>query len=287
MAHASGNPTWRNKPNHTTPITAGALENIEGAIDDVDGRVDALEQPAGAIYAGHADQAPQGTFWVSTPSAANGYPAGMTDPVAVVATWRAYGPNYLLQRMTGESGVTWSRVMRGGTWSAWWTDRNSGTGSPEGVVTAPVGSVYTDTAGTFGAVEWVKVTGTGSTGWQVSHGDTGDVDVTSQCTVAGAAPIAGDKVTIRRTPGGITYWVDVASRPAPPNMLPITVPTWARPISTRLTAVAIKGAQPTHMLSANGTSSELRLWGLPAGGGPYYVPGLTVLAAPTATPWRS
>lgn len=49
----------------------------------------------------------------------------------------------------------------------------SGTGFPEGVVTAPVGSVYRDTAATNGAVTWVKATGTGNTGWVVVAGDTG------------------------------------------------------------------------------------------------------------------
>ena len=40
----------------------------------------------------------------------------------------------------------------------------SGTGSPEGVVTASPGSLYTDTStGAF----WNKVTGTGNTGWQM------------------------------------------------------------------------------------------------------------------------
>lgn len=39
----------------------------------------------------------------------------------------------------------------------------SGTGSPEGAVTASPGSVYTDVSnGSF----WNKVTGTGTTGWQ-------------------------------------------------------------------------------------------------------------------------
>lgn len=45
-----------------------------------------------------------------------------------------------------------------------------GTGFPEGVVSAPVGSIYTDTAVTNGARKWEKVTGTGNTGWQVLSG---------------------------------------------------------------------------------------------------------------------
>ena len=48
-----------------------------------------------------------------------------------------------------------------------------GTGSPEGVVTAPVGTYYTDTALTNGAMRWAKKTGTGNTGWQCIEGDTG------------------------------------------------------------------------------------------------------------------
>ena len=48
-----------------------------------------------------------------------------------------------------------------------------GTGSPEGVVTAPVGVYYTDTAITNGALRWAKKTGTGNTGWKVTVGDTG------------------------------------------------------------------------------------------------------------------
>lgn len=49
----------------------------------------------------------------------------------------------------------------------------TGTGMPEGVITAPIGTEYIDTAATNGAVKWVKASGTGSTGWKVVYGDTG------------------------------------------------------------------------------------------------------------------
>ena len=49
----------------------------------------------------------------------------------------------------------------------------SGTGSPEGVVTAPVGSTWIDTAATTGAIKWIKAAGSGSSGWVVEYGDTG------------------------------------------------------------------------------------------------------------------
>lgn len=48
-----------------------------------------------------------------------------------------------------------------------------GTGFPEGVVSASVGSIYIDTAVTNGASSWIKKTGTGNTGWKVVYGDTG------------------------------------------------------------------------------------------------------------------
>ena len=49
----------------------------------------------------------------------------------------------------------------------------TGTGSPEGNVSAPVGSIYTDSAATNGAIRWIKTSGTGNTGWVVEYGDTG------------------------------------------------------------------------------------------------------------------
>lgn len=49
----------------------------------------------------------------------------------------------------------------------------TGTGSPQGVVSAPVGTTYIDSSATNGAVEWIKVSGTGTSGWRVKYGDTG------------------------------------------------------------------------------------------------------------------
>lgn len=67
-----------------------------------------------------------------------------------------------------------------------------GTGSPEGVVTAPVGSTYIDTAATTGAIKWIKATGTGNTGWVVEYGDTGwrDVSASLDATFLTANPNA-------------------------------------------------------------------------------------------------
>lgn len=54
-----------------------------------------------------------------------------------------------------------------------------GTGFPNGVVTAPVGTIYVDTAVTNGASSWIKKSGTGNTGWVVLEGDTGWRNITS------------------------------------------------------------------------------------------------------------
>ena len=49
----------------------------------------------------------------------------------------------------------------------------SGVGFPEGKVSASVGTIYTDTSATNGAIRWIKTSGTGNTGWSVEYGDTG------------------------------------------------------------------------------------------------------------------
>jgi len=89
-----------------------------------------------------------------------------------------------------------------------------GTGSPEGVVTAPVGTYYTDTALTNGALRWAKKTGTGNTGWTVVYGDTGWRAITSwtsggvvtgQALTPSWAPVAGGagNIRVRRVNGEV------------------------------------------------------------------------------------
>ena len=48
-----------------------------------------------------------------------------------------------------------------------------GAGMPNGVVEAPIGTTYIDTAKTNGALKWIKTTDGGNTGWKVVEGDTG------------------------------------------------------------------------------------------------------------------
>ena len=72
----------------------------------------------------------------------------------------AAGTNTIKPAATGTGTASVVRYYT--TTAVFWT---SGSGSPESVVTAPVGSMYTDTAGGAGTTLYVKESGTGSTGW--------------------------------------------------------------------------------------------------------------------------
>lgn len=66
----------------------------------------------------------------------------------------------------GDASYRWERIyaqeVRPGAGTVIWT---SGSGSPEGAVTAPVGSLYTRTDGGANTTLYVKESGTGNTGW--------------------------------------------------------------------------------------------------------------------------
>ncbi len=68
-----------------------------------------------------------------------------------------------------------------------------GTGSPNGVVAAPVGSAFvnSESGGYNGARTWRKIAGTGNTGWEVESGDTGWRNVSSDLTNGWALTSAG------------------------------------------------------------------------------------------------
>ena len=81
----------------------------------------------------------------------------------------------------------------------------TGTGSPEGNVAAPIGSVYTDTAATNGAIRWIKTSGTGNTGWRVEYGDTGWRDISDNIDTSTLDIESGGHVRIRRTERFVEY----------------------------------------------------------------------------------
>ena len=78
------------------------------------------------------------------------------------------------------------------------TTGRSGAGSPQGVVTAPVGTTYVDT--TSGDL-WVKQTGTGNTGWVLA---------TSVAAATGVFAGNGDPtgVVVPTTAGAIYVQID-------------------------------------------------------------------------------
>lgn len=66
----------------------------------------------------------------------------------------------------------------------------SGSGSPEAVVTAPVGSLYLRTDGSTSTTAYVKESGVGNTGW-VATGAAGAGTVPTSRSIATTAPLAG------------------------------------------------------------------------------------------------
>src|SRR5699024_8615373 len=68
-----------------------------------------------------------------------------------------------------------------------------GSGSPVDKVAAPVGSIYTDSSATTGAIRWIKTSGTGTTGWRVEYGDTGLRDVSNLVPAGAGWGISADR----------------------------------------------------------------------------------------------
>ena len=74
-----------------------------------------------------------------------------------------------------------------------------GAGSPEGRITAEIGTTYVDINVTNGALKWIKESGNGNTGWRVLIGDTGwrTLNITSK--------LGNSFVKIRRVNNLVTY----------------------------------------------------------------------------------
>lgn len=78
--------------------------------------------------------------------------SGATSNTVEIRT--GFGDKFLKGNSTGITGL--------GTAGLSWT---TGTGSPEGVVTAPIGSLYSNASGGASTTLYVKTSGTGNTGW--------------------------------------------------------------------------------------------------------------------------
>lgn len=84
------------------------------------------------------------------------FPEGNT-PVHTDTLWRT--TMKILGALAGSGSGSSATYAVGGNFS--------GAGSPEGVVTASPGAIYTDTNTTE---QWNKITGTGNTGWVLKVG---------------------------------------------------------------------------------------------------------------------
>ena len=92
-----------------------------------------------------------------------------------------------------------------------------GTGMPNGVVEAPIGTTYVDKNKTNGALKWIKTTDGGNTGWEVLIGDTG------WRTLNSVSRAGNSFIKIRRVNNLVTYqfgglqwgWFGVSRRNGP------------------------------------------------------------------------
>lgn len=83
-----------------------------------------------------------------------------------------------------------------------------GVGDPNNKVAAPLGSRYYDSAGTRGAVEWVKTDGAdGNTGWAVLNGDTGWRDIRAQIKTLTNG--VANHARIRRVGNLVDFYLDL------------------------------------------------------------------------------
>ena len=79
-----------------------------------------------------------------------------------------------------------NRPSTGGAVTSTTSSEIRGTGMPNGVVEAPIGATYIDTAKTNGALKWIKTTDGGNTGWKVVEGDTGWLTIFTKDFSSGA-----------------------------------------------------------------------------------------------------
>lgn len=95
------------------------------------------------------------------------------------------------------------RLIIGGVTNATGIGYITGAGFPNGVISAPVGSTYTDTTALNGAIEWKKASGVSNTGWVVSFGDTQERNITPGTLPSG---IVSSSLRIQRYGDTVHLW---------------------------------------------------------------------------------
>lgn len=155
-----------------------------------------------------------------------------------------------------------------------------GTGSPLGVVTATPGTKYVDEAGTLGAWEWLKKTGTGNTGWEVTHGDTGWRNVDELLVNGWKATVPMQLRRVNELIYASGYPMFVTGETT--DHLIFTLPPGFRPPATTTVAVAGSFTTPVDMYLVEVRSSgTFRMFQYDGPGRTFYVS----LSWATPNPW--
>lgn len=159
-----------NKSTTTTLGTSDTLYPSQKAVKTyVDTTTGAYVPLAGGTMTGTLtgrQVAPSADSTYTLGTSTNYYSNGYMDRLYLNSTASLDGGTAGVAALTGQLDIGGARYI-------------SGTGFPNGVVSAPTGSIYIDKNVTNGASSWVKKSGTGNTGWVVLEGDTGWRDVTS------------------------------------------------------------------------------------------------------------
>lgn len=211
----------------------------------------AVMAPVGSMYS-RTDGGTDTTFyrketgvgtagWVAAASSAPGGVTSVDGRTGVVTLSDIY-VDVGGDTMTGKlNAVGFGQGATGPTWT-------SGTGSPEGVVAAPVGSIYSRIDGGRRIAAYRKVLGTGNTGW---------LDET-QAYVSGSAPPSA--------PATGDLWLDTATDSSVGTPLPLVVAnggtgaTSATAARTNLAVPAIGNSTTTAGAPTSGTWARGDQW---------------------------
>lgn len=139
-------------------------------------------------------------------------------------------------------------LYKSGEWTKSDTRMFEGSGSPEGNLAAPVGSRYVAIGGSSGAVEWLKVTGTGNTGWVALLADTGFRNISAQIATRSSGTV--QSAYLRRVGDVVDFYLDMTmpNNEASPYLL------WTLPVGFRPPVARYGALQDNNENAANTTS---------------------------------
>jgi hypothetical protein len=145
----SGNATTATNATNATNVTSGVAGAVPYQLAPSSTGFTAAGT-SGQVLSSNGTSAPswlnQSALSVGTSTNATNVTGGIVSATTITASSTIVASSF---RNGGNSGPTIS----------------TGSGSPDGVVTAPIGSLYTNTAGGYGNTLWVKDYGTGNTEW--------------------------------------------------------------------------------------------------------------------------